>query len=194
MRYGMWPRAVRWKRKPPRGRRLVRKRRPHRTARDRLRTFGLSRFRYLLFIPVLILMIAIMASVRVPRATRAILSESAGRVEIAGAEGLWVRSAKWRTSIPAGYRLAVDVGWERGDAPNPPFDVELLLKAEAVACAQKTALPEGALSAGLSTTRLELDIPYDLKGNYRLEIRISAPDEVGGADAYEAVLGALRVY
>ena len=106
MRYWLWPRRLRLRRRPPRIRRLVRKRRPHRTARDRLRAFGLSRFRYLWILPVLIALIALVANVRVPRTTTVALAEPAGQVEFAGAEGIWVKSAKWRTSIPAGYRLA----------------------------------------------------------------------------------------
>ena len=58
MRYWMWPRRLRWRKRPPRARRMVRKRRPHRPAKDRLHAFGLSRSRYLWFIPALMIAIA----------------------------------------------------------------------------------------------------------------------------------------
>jgi len=192
MRIWLWPRRLRLRKRPPKLRRLVRKRRPHRTARDRLRAFGLSRFRYLWFIPILIALIAVAANLRVPRTTTVALAEPAGQVEFAGAEGIRVKSAKWRTSIPAGYRLAVDIGWENAGAPSPGLLVELSLAAGETLCAQMNTLPAGALQTGSSVTRLELDIPYNLKGSYRLELKVSTLD-VDGA-VYKAPLGALRVY
>lgn len=192
MRYWMWPRRLRWRRRPPKVRRLVRKRRPHRSARDRLRNFGLSRFRYLWCIPALILAIVAVASVRVPRTTTAWLQDSAARSESPMAD-VSIRTGKYRTSIPGGYRLAVDLSW-RADAQELPLMVELILRdesGEAVA-RQFTAMEPGALNVDAPVTRAELDIPYNLSGRYLLSVRVVGAD--GDLVQDGTPLGPLNVY
>lgn len=192
MRYWMWPRRLRWRKKPPKNLRMVRKRRPHRTARDRLRDFGLSRFRYLWFVPVLIALIIVVACVRVPKTTTALIYP-ANAESAADSIGISVESAKYRTSIPGGYRLAVDISW-RAESPAPELLVELLLRdgIDSAVARQTTVVEAGALSAQSPVTRAELDIPYNLSGDYRLSVRVSDAD--GAAVTGETTLGAVRVY
>lgn len=192
MRYWMWPRKLRWRKRPPKVRRLVRKRRPHRTARDRLRNFGLSRFRYLWFIPALILVIVAVASVRVPRTATAWLQESQ-RLSESQAADVSIRTGKYRTSIPGGYRLAVDLSW-RTRAQEGELTVELILRedgGEAVA-RQVTTVGAGALDVDAPNTRAELDIPYNLSGKYELGVRVVGAD--GDLHQDETTLGPLTVY
>lgn len=192
MRYWMLPRRLRWRKRPPKVRRLVRKRRPHRTARDRLRNFGLSRFRYLWFIPALILVIVVVASVRVPRTATAWLQESQLLSESQAAD-VSIRTGKYRTSIPGGYRLAVDLSW-RARAQEGELTVELILRdegGEAVA-RQVTTVGAGALDVDAPVTRAELDIPYNLSGKYELGVRVVGAD--GNLVQDETTLGPLTVY
>lgn len=192
MRYWMWPRRLRWRKKPPKARRMVRKRRPHRPARERLRDFGLSRFRYLWFVPVLILLIAVVASVRVPKTTTTWLMQSSAQSESRAADVL-VQSAKYRTSIPGGYRLAVDVSL-KAESQRDELLVELILRdagGEAVT-RQTTVVGAGTMAVESTVVRAELDIPYNLSGKYALSVRISDAD--GQTVAQEAPLGPLRVY
>jgi hypothetical protein len=188
----MWPRRLHWRKKPPKVRRMVRKRRPHRTARDRLRDFGLSRFRYLWFVPVLVLLIAVVASVRVPKTTTTWLMQSAAQSEPRAADVL-VQSGKFRTSIPGGYRLAVDVSLKT-ESQHDELLVELILRdggGEAVA-RQITPAGSGAMTMESAVIRAELDIPYNLSGKYALSVRVSDAD--GREVSEEAPLGPLRVY
>jgi hypothetical protein len=188
----MWPRKLRWRKKPPKARRMVRKRRPHRSARDRLRSFGLSRFRYLWFIPALILMIWAVASVRVPRTTITWLQQAAAQSG-ARAETAQVRSGKYRTSIPAGYRLAVDIAWRDASQPEELL-VELILRdgiGSSVA-RQTTVVGADQLALASPVTRAELDVPYDLNGVYQLSVQVT--DDEGGTVDEEQVLGPLTVY
>jgi hypothetical protein len=171
---------------------MVRKRRPHRTARDRLRSFGLSRFRYLWFIPALILVIIAVASVRVPRTATAWLQQSQLLSESALAD-VSIRTGKYRTSIPGGYRLAVDLSW-RAYAQEDALAVELILRdegGEAVAT-QSTAIGAGELNVDAPVTRAELDIPYNLSGKYQLSVRVTGVDDKPVQD--ETPLGPLNVY
>lgn len=190
MRYWMWPRKLRWRKKPPKAWRTVRKRRPHRSARDRLRSFGLSRFRYLWFIPALILMIWAVASVRVPRTTTTWLRQAAvqggHRVETAR-----IRSGKYRTSIPAGYRLAVDVAWRDTSQPEELL-MELILRDGVGSVVAQQTTVVGADQLASPMTRAELDVPYDLNGVYQLSVRVS--DDEGEAVGEEQALGPLTVY
>ncbi len=192
MRYWMWPRRLHWRKKPPKVRRMVRKRRPHRTARDRLRDFGLSRFRYLWFVPVLVLLIAVVASVRVPKTTTTWLMQSSAQSE-SRAEDVQVQSGKYRTSIPGGYRLAVDVSLKT-ESQRDELLVELILRdggGEAVA-RQTTVAGAGAMTMEPAVIRAELDIPYNLSGKYALSVRVLDAD--GRSIAEEAPLGPLSVY
>jgi len=192
MRYWMWPRKLRWRKRPPKVRRMVRKRRPHRTARDRLRNFGLSRFRYLWFIPALMLMIIIVASVRVPRTATAWLQDPQLMSE-AQALDVSIRTGKYRTSIPGGYRLAVDLSW-RSRAQDGEMTVELILrgqKGDAVA-RHFTVIEAGTLNVDAPVTRAELDIPYNLSGRYELNVRVVGTD--GDLIQDETPLGPLKVY
>ncbi len=192
MRYWMWPRRLRWQKKPPRAARVVRKRRPHRTARDRLREFGLNRFGYLWFIPVLVALIIVVAQFRVPKTTTMLVQSAAAQSET-GESGIWVRSAKYRTSIPGGYRLAVDVAW-RAAGQTPELLVELMLRdgtGSAVA-SQTSVVAAGALFGQSPLTRSELDIPYDLRGAYRMSVRVS--DAEGRTVLEETALGFVTVY
>ncbi len=192
MRYWMWPFRLRWKKKPLKLKRIVRKRRPHKNARDRLRDFGLSRFRYLWVIPILIAMIVVVASVRVPKTATAFLQQTSSRSEISEA-GIAIRSAKYRTSIPAGYRLAVDLAW----SSSPQLEeilVTLILRddgGEAVAT-ETTVIESETLAAQEPMTRAEMDIPYDLHGNYQLTVRVSDGD--GQTIQAETQLGPVSVY
>lgn len=192
MRYWMWPRKLRWRKKPPKARRLVRKRRPHRSARERLRNFGLSRFRYLWFIPALILLIAVVASVRVPRTTTAWLEVPQAQSESRMA-GISIRTGKFRPSIPGGYRLAVDLSW-RAEAQEGALTVELILRdeGEKVVASQSTAIDAGALNVDAPLIRAELDIPYDLNGKHRLSVRVTDADGMLVQD--ETPLGPLSIY
>jgi len=192
MRYWMWPRRLRWRRRPPKVRRLVRKRRPHRSARERLRNFGLSRFRYLWFIPALMLLIVAVASVRVPRTATAWLEQAQvqGAPEMADVS---IRTGKYRTSIPGGYRLAVDLSW-RAKSQEVGLAVELILRdegGEAVA-RQVTPIAKGALDVDAPVTRAELDIPYNLNGKHLLSVRVVGAD--GHLVQDETRLGSLIVY
>ena len=192
MRYWMWPRKLRWRKKPPKARRLVRKRRPHLTARDRLRSFGLSRFRYLWFIPALIILIVAVASVRVPRTTTAWLQESKTMSGSSMPE-VSIRTGKYRTSIPAGYRLAVDLSW-RAHAQNGELTVELILRnegGESVA-RQATIIGTGELDVDTPVTRAELDIPYNLSGKHQLSVQVTGADAQLVQD--ETELGAITIY
>ncbi len=192
MRYWMWPRKLRWRKRPPKVRRLVRKRRPHRSARDRLRNFGLSRFRYLWFIPALILLIVAVASVRVPRTATAWLQESQLLSESQAAD-VSIRTGKYRTSIPGGYRLAVDLSW-RTRSQDGELMVELFLRDEGgeTVARQGTTVGAGALDADAPVTRAELDIPYNLSGKYELGVRVMDAD--GDLVQDETTLGPLTVY
>ena len=192
MRYWMWPRRLRWRKRPPKVRRMVRKRRPHRTARDRLRNFGLSRFRYLWFIPALILMIIVVASVRVPRTATTWLQDTQ-LISDAQAADVSIRTGKYRTSIPGGYRLAVDLSW-RSHAQDGEMMAELILRGvsgEAVA-RQFTLIEAGTLNVDAPVTRAELDIPYNLSGKYELNVRVVGVD--GNLIQDETPLGPLTVY
>lgn len=192
MRYWMWQRRLRLRKRPPRVKRLVRKRRPHLSARERLRDFGLSRVRYLWFVPVLILMIVAVACFRVPRTTTVRIQSAAAQSESASG-AVAVRSAKYRTSIPAGYRLAVDLSWQAAE-PSPELLVDLILRSgEGSAVAKHTTVIEaGALADHSLVTRTELDIPYSLSGEYRLNVRVSGAD--GATVTGETELGELTVY
>jgi hypothetical protein len=170
---------------------MVRKRRPHRTARDRLRSFGLSRFRYLWFIPALVLMIWVVASVRMPRTTTTWLTQTTvqGQAQVAAVR---IRSGKYRTSIPAGYRLAVDIAWS---APRTDeLLVELILRdgTGASVARQTTVLEAGQSGPGSPLIRAELDVPYDLNGPYQLSVRVL--DDAGETVSEEEALGPLTVY
>jgi hypothetical protein len=192
MRYWMWPRRLRLKKRPPKVQRMVRKRRPHRTARDRLRNFGLSRLRYLWFIPVLIALIAVVASVRVPKTTTTWVQQPSVKSESQEADTP-IQFGKYRTSIPAGYSLGVDIAWKK--APQEAeFQVELILRddgGEAVA-RQTTSVVAGALAASSPVARAELDIPYDLSGKYHLSVQVVGDDS--RLVSAEAPLGLLTVY
>ncbi len=189
MRYWMWPRRLRWRRKLPKAVRVVRKRRPHRTARDRLREFGLSRFRYLWFIPVLVALIVTVAQFRIPRTAIVPVGNAAAQAET----GVSIRSAKYRTSIPGGYRLAVDITW-RVQTRTPALTVELMLRDGAGSLvAERTAiLAEGALGGESPVTRSELDIPYNLSGACAVSVRVA--DSEGRPVVGETALGDVTVY
>ena len=191
MRYWMWPRRLHWRKKPPKARRMVRKRRPHRPARERLRDFGLSRFRYLWFVPVLVILIVVVASARVPKTTTTFLMQSA-QSETKAAE-VTIQSGKYRTSIPGGYRLAVDVSM-KAESQAEELLVELILRdAHGEAVARQTTVAEaGTLAVESPVVRAELDIPYDLSGRYSLSVQIV--NDAGETVAPEVALGALRVY
>ena len=188
MRYWTWPKRLRLKRKIPKVRPAHRKRRAHKSARERLRDFGLSRFRYLWFIPVLVILIVIAANVRVPKTVTVVIRSAAAESAQAGA--LSVQSAKFRTSIPSGYRLAVDVTWH-GEPLSQEVLVELLLRdgtGSAVAKGVTHVWP------GLNgyVSRVELDVPYNLNGRYDLSVRILGVDETIYIE--ETRLGDLTVY
>ena len=188
MRYWTWPRRLRLKRKIPKVRPAHRKRRAHKSARDRLRDFGLSRFRYLWFIPVLVILIIVAANVRVPRTVTVVIRSAAAESVQAG--DLSVQSAKFRTSIPSGYRLAVDVTWH-GEPLSQEVLVELLLRdgtGSAVAKGETHVWP----SAGGYVSRAELDVPYNLSGRYELSVRVLGADETVHVE--ETPLGGLTVY
>ena len=98
-----------------------------------------------------------------------------------------------RRSIPAGYRLAVDVGWTGDGAESPALLVELSLeKGGAAACSETTRLAAGALPAEDGVTRAELDIPYDLNGEYGLRLRVTS--QADGSLLCDAVPGSVTVY
>lgn len=188
MRYWIWPKKLRIRRKAPKVRPAHRKRRVHKSARDRLREFGLSRFRYLWFIPILVLMIVVAAHLRVPKTVTVVIrSAAADSIED---EALGVRSAKFRTSIPAGYRLAVDVAWQ-GAAPSEEVQVELLLRDGIGSAVAKGVMPVWPDMGG-GVNRVELDVPYNLKGRYELSVRVLGADQTILVE--ETQLGGLTVY
>ncbi len=191
MRNWMWPRRLRLKKKPPKAKKLVRKRRQHRPARERLREFGLSRFRYLWFIPILIAAIIVAANIRVPRTITALIQSAPAQSE--SAIGIAIRSAKYRPSIPAGYTLAVDLTW-RGQEQSPELFAELILRDESGrdVARETTIVKTGALSGVSPMTRVELDIPYNLGGAYSMSVRVF--DAEGQSMLDEIRIGGLRVY
>lgn len=188
MRYWTWPKRLRLKRKMPKVRPAHRKRRAHRSARDRLRDFGLSRFRYLWFIPVLVILIIVAANVRVPRTVTVVIRSA--EAESAQTGSLSVQSAKFRTSIPSGYRLAVDVAWH-GEAPSQEVLVELLLRDGIGSAVAKGATSVWPGASGY-LSRAELDVPYNLNGRYGLSVRVLGSDETVYVE--ETSLGGLNVY
>ena len=191
MRYWLWPRRLRLKKKLPRAKKLVRKRRQHRTARERLREFGLNRLRYLWFIPVLIAAIIVAANIRVPKTITALIQSAS--VQSESATGIAVRAAKYRPSIPAGYTLAVDLTW-RSASPSPALQAELILRDESGndVAREATAIEAGALSGASPLSRAELDIPYNLGGAFSLSVRVF--DAAGLALQDEIRIGALTIY
>jgi hypothetical protein len=191
MRYWLWPRRLRLKKKPPKAKKLVRKRRKHLSARERLKEFGLNRLRYLWFIPVLIAAIIVTANIRVPKTVTALIQSASAQSE--SAAGIAVRAAKYRPSIPAGYTLAVDLTW-RTQAQSPELLAELILRDESGhdAARETTVIGAGALSGPSPLTRAELDIPYNLGGAFSLSVRVV--DEAGQIVQDEIRVGALSVY
>jgi hypothetical protein len=188
MRYWIWPKKLRIRKKAPKVHPAHRKRRAHKSARDRLRDFGLSRFRYLWFIPILVILIIVAARLRVPKTVTVVVQSAAADSAQAGA--LVIRSAKYRTSIPAGYRLAVDVAWQ-GEAPSQEVQVELLLRDGIGSAVAKGVTPVWPDVSG-NVNRVELDVPYNLKGRYDLSVRVLGADRADYLK--EATLGRLTVY
>jgi hypothetical protein len=191
MKHWMWPRKLRFKKKIPGGRRVVRKRRPHKTARERLREFGLSRFRYLAFVPVLIVMIVLVANLRVPRASTVSLMLPVPPLQAEQQGDIVLASAKWRAAIPAGYRLAVELAFDSAVPISPEMTVWLSLSGTGQIHRQAMSIGEGALPEGASVVRAEIDIPYGVSGRYALALQVL---DAGGRSVSAAELGELRVY
>lgn len=107
---------------------------------------------------------------------------------------LWVREAKYNSSIREGYRLKVELSWRNdGVAPmSRSWPVELsLLRDGKVAYAQRVEVDTHMLTPGEQRVAASIDIPVGAQGVYQLALAILDPHT--GEPAVELPMSAQRV-